>query len=208
MNKNLTDLTVIIDRSGSMYSCKDEAEGGVNQLIDDQKKEEGKCNFTLAQFDTEYELVNDGTPINEVESFTLVPRGGTALLDAIGKTVASVGERLAKMDEKDRPGLVSVVIVTDGHENSSNEFTKSQIKEIIDEQTNKYSWKFSFLGANQDAFAEATSMGIHTSASYSTSKSHEAFSGISGQTSRMRSATKSGGIVSADYTASELKSMK
>ena len=84
----------------------------------------------------------------------------TALLDAVGRAINETGERLAKMNEQDRPGLVIFVIMTDGLENSSREFTKSQVKEMIEEQQSKYNWHFTFLGADQDAFAEAGGLGI------------------------------------------------
>lgn len=208
MRKELTEVVLIIDRSGSMWSCKTDVDGGVNQLIDDQRKQDGACNLTLAQFDTQHEVVYDGEDINKVDGFTLQPRGGTALLDAIGKTINSVGQRLSKTDEKDRPGLVSVVIVTDGYENASTEFTKNSIKEMIKHQEEKYGWKFSFLGADQDAFAEASQFGILNAATYSKRDSVKAFFAISSQHARMRSASLLGKRVDASYTSAELKSMK
>ena len=79
----------------------------------------------------------------------------TALLDAVGQAINQTSERLANLDEKDRPGLVIIVVMTDGLENSSREFSKSQVKEMIEHKRNEYQWHFIFLGANQDAFAEA-----------------------------------------------------
>ena len=93
-----------------------------------------------------------------------MPRGSTALLDAVGRAINETGDRLAKTPEQDRPGLVVFVIVTDGQENSSKEFSKARIKEMIDEQQKKYNWQFTFLGANQDAFAEAGGIGIRSAA--------------------------------------------
>ena len=92
---------------------------------------------------------------------SLVPRGSTALLDAVGRAINETGERLAKMNEEDRPGLVVFVVMTDGEENSSQEFSKDQIKQMITHQQDTYGWHFTFLGANQDAFAEAGALGIH-----------------------------------------------
>jgi hypothetical protein len=101
----------------------------------------------------------------------------TALLDAVGRAVNETGQRLSRMDEADRPGLVVFVIVTDGAENSSHEFTKAQIKEMITHQQSVYNWQFVFLGANQDAFAEAHDLGIDALkvANYAASKSNEAY---------------------------------
>jgi hypothetical protein len=84
----------------------------------------------------------------------------TALLDAVGRGISETGERLRKMKKKDRPGLVVFVIVTDGHENSSQEYTRDKIREMIKHQREKYNWQFIFLGADDSAFDEARSWGI------------------------------------------------
>lgn len=207
MNKNLTELVVIVDRSGSMQSIKEDAQGGINQLIEAQKKDEGECHFTLAQFDTQHDLVNDGTDIQKVEPFVLVPRGGTALYDAIGRTLNAVGERLAKTPEEERPGLVSVAIVTDGYENSSREFDQATVKKMIEEQTSKYKWEFSYLGADQDAFAVGNSIGVANSVTYGKKKSGEVFRSLSGRHSRMKSMVSNDQAVEASYTSAELKAM-
>ena len=89
MRNDLSDVTVVLDRSGSMSSCRDEAEGGLNAFIEEQKKHVGETVFTLVQFDTEYEFVHKGKPIREVGPCELVPRGMTALLDAVGHIAAT-----------------------------------------------------------------------------------------------------------------------
>ena len=86
----------------------------------------------------------------------------TALLDAVGRTINSVGERLNKTPEEERPGHVIFAITTDGYENASHEFTKAKVKEMIEHQQDKYSWTFMFLGANIDAVSEGASLGINT----------------------------------------------
>lgn len=210
MNKNLTDVTIVLDRSGSMESCKDEAQNGVNHFIDEQRKQDGDCLFSLVQFDTDYEFVHTGIPISDVPKFKLVPRGTTALLDAVGRAINETGERLEKIPESDRPGLVVFVIVTDGHENASSEFNRDQIRQMIERQQNEYQWEFTFLGANQDAFAEAARMGIHanSSANYDTQNSQKAFAASSNNVKRMRTARASGQAVDNYYMASERESMK
>lgn len=210
MNTNLTDLTVIMDRSGSMAFCQADAEGGLNTFIKKQAEEEGLCEFTLVQFDTEYEVVHNAVDIKMINKVALHPRGGTALLDAVGKAINSTGERLRNMNEHERPGLVVFVIVTDGHENSSTEFTKPQIKEMIEHQQEKYKWQFVFLGANQDAFAEGGAMGIaaQTIANYSTRKFHDTYSVTSDVIGRARSVTRTSGVTaSVSYTDNERSSM-
>lgn len=209
MNKNLSDITVVMDRSGSMGGCQQEAENGLNHLVDDQKKQDGECNFTLVQFDNEYDVVHDGVPISEVPELKLVPRGMTALNDAVGKAINTVGERLGKMDDNDRPALVTMVIITDGGENASHEFTSKVIKEMITTQEEKYAWKFIFLGANQDAFAEGGKIGVApaNAANYSVQNTNRAFDMISTKMSGMRSASMCGQQVSVDYTQEERESI-
>lgn len=209
MKSNLTDITLVIDRSGSMEAIRKDAEGGVNTFIREQAQHPGEALLTLVHFDTEYEFVHKGIPVKRVPAYKLVPRGNTALLDAVGRAINETGERLAKMAESDRPGLVIFVIVTDGEENSSTEFTKAQIKEKIDQQQTKYNWQFTFLGANQDAFAEAGGMGIHVSgvANYAPDKVMAAFVGTAQKVSRMRTQRRGGQAVSNDFTEEERKAM-
>ena len=212
MRKDLTETVAIVDRSGSMAVILDDAQGGVNSLIKDQKNGDGECNFTLVQFDTEYEVIHDGIPIGDVSEYELKPRGGTALLDAIGQTINTVGNRLSKMPESERPSLVVVAIATDGHENSSKEFNKSQIKEMIERQQNVYSWKFIFLGANQDAFSEAGGIGINaqSAADFGVNKIQNAYAAASSNILRMRSdvfAGVSAESVDCSFTDAERESM-
>jgi uncharacterized protein YegL len=151
-----TEIVVVIDRSGSMRSIQDDTNGGVNALIKEQREGDGEVFMTLVQFDTEYEVVYQGVNINEVPEFDLHPRGMTALLDGIGQAIVTTQERLAN----ERYDDVIFVIVTDGHENSSKEFKKEQIKSMVEEKQTTDEWQFLFLGANMDAFGEAGSMGI------------------------------------------------
>lgn len=209
MNQNLTDITVVLDRSGSMSACQSDAEGGLNQFIEDQKKAEGECNFTLVQFDTDYEFVHKGVPINEVSHCQLIPRGMTALHDAVGRAINETGQRLASMPEGSRPGLVIFVILTDGHENSSKEFKLDKIKEMIQAQQDQFKWKFTFLGANQDAFAAGSSMGIDTktTANYSTRQSQKAFASASAAVGRARGMSSAGIEPEFFYTDKEREDM-
>ena len=207
MKTNLSDVTLVLDRSGSMESVRGEAEKGVNAFIEDQKKQDGECLLTLVQFDTEYEFVHEGVPIADVPPYKLVPRGMTALLDAVGQAINQTGERISLTPENDRPGLVVFVILTDGHENSSHEFTKTQIQEMVRRQTDTYKWQFTFLGADSKAFDEAAGMGIRSAAAYDKGKTPQAFAGASGNLSRMRSSSASGQSVSSSYTDQERKEM-
>ncbi len=207
--KNLTDITVVLDRSGSMSSIKEEAENGLNHFIDEQKELPGSASFTLVKFDTEYEFAYKGVDIQSVGKCTLEPRGMTALLDAVGRSINETGERLKNTLEEEKPGLVVFVIVTDGAENSSHEFTRSQIKEMIEKQRSTYKWQFTFLGANQDAFAEASSIGIASMSTmtYSPHKAQDVFYAASSNVGRMRSASAKNEVISNTYTVEESESV-
>ena len=163
MNKNLTEIAFILDRSGSMAPVTEAAITGFNEFLRDQQKTEGQARLTLVLFDNEYLVPLDCIPVQEavaLDTTTYVPRASTALLDAIGSTIDRVGARIAAMPEPDRPGQVIVAILTDGYENSSQKFTWKDISHKILEQTNTYKWQFLFLGANQDAIATAANLSI------------------------------------------------
>lgn len=197
MQKDLTDITVVVDRSGSMRSCQSDAEGGINAFLDSQKRLPGRATFTMVQFDHEYEFVHRAIPLPDVPPFKLVPRGYTALLDAVGRAVVETGERLSKTPEADRPGLVAFLIITDGEENASREYKKDKIKEMIKTQQDTYKWQFTFLGANQDAFHEAASMGIKTAGAlnFIAARSAQAYGIMSAKLGHMRSTAAVGGDV-------------
>jgi hypothetical protein len=113
------------------------------------------------------------------------------------------------MNEQDRPGLVIFVVMTDGLENSSKEFFKSDVKTMIERQQSKYKWHFTFLGANQDAFAEAGSMGIRAdgAANYSMSKVNAALMGTGAKVARMRKQRSAGETVKNEFTDKEREDM-
>ena len=162
MNMNLTEIIFVLDRSGSMGGLETDTIGGFNAFLDNQRHLDGKTLVTTVLFDNQYELLWNGIDANNVKltSREYFIRGTTALLDAVGKTILDVGYRLANTKEDDRAGKVVFVIITDGMENSSREFTYSKVKELIQHQQQKYSWEFVFLGANIDAVSEAENIGI------------------------------------------------
>ena len=171
-NPNRRHIAVVLDRSGSMQTVKADTEGGLRAFLAAQHDAPGDTVVSLYQFDTSYDIVYENTPLAEVPAFTLIPRGGTALLDAVGRTITTVGAQLAAMPEADRPGEVIVVILTDGEENSSREFRLDAVKKLITEQQDTYGWQFVFLGADQDAFAAAAGMGIRRDTTLSYSGEH------------------------------------
>lgn len=163
MKENLTDISIVLDRSGSMESVRTDTIGGFNTFLKTQKECPGEATLTLVQFDDQYEFVHQGKNIQDVPNLTaetFVPRGMTALLDAISRTINATGERLSLLSEDARPSKVIFVILTDGMENKSVEFTKAKINEMIKHQTEAYQWDFVYLGANQDAIQEGMNIGI------------------------------------------------
>ncbi len=210
MRSDLTDITLVIDRSGSMEEIRADAEGGANAFIREQAQQPGEALLTLVQFDDEHEFVHRGIPIKQTPAYTLVPRGSTALLDAVGRAINETGERLARMPEADRPGLVVFVILTDGEENSSKEFSKARVKEMIQRQQSEYNWQFTFLGADQDAFAEAGRLGIAAggTANFAKNKVDAAFIGTIKKVGRMRTQRRKGQAVSNEFTEEERKEME
>ena len=209
MRADLTDITVVLDRSGSMAACQAEAENGLNRFISEQAKAPGEAIFTLVQFDDVYEFVYKGVLIQDVPKCRLVPRGMTALLDALGKAINETGERLAALPESERPGAVVFVIITDGQENSSQEFKREQIKAMIEHQQSVYNWQFTYLGANQDAFAVANDYGIQAPsvANFTIQQAGATFTAASANTLRMRRAGMTGQTVTSSYTDKEREEM-
>ncbi len=162
MKNSLVELVFILDRSGSMAGLEKETIGGYNSMIEKQKKEEGEALVTTVLFDHHYERITYRTPISEVKPLTekeYYPRGMTALLDAIGRTI----ERIVlehKEEDKEKPDKTIFVITTDGLENASRNFNYNTIKEMITYEEKEYGWEFIFLGANFDVFNVTDRLGI------------------------------------------------
>jgi hypothetical protein len=160
MKSKSTEIVIILDRSGSMSRIASDMCGGFDAFLADQRKLDAACTVTLVQFDDRYETVYAGRPLRDVPPLVLVPRGSTALYDAIGRTIDGVGARLAHLAPAARPDQVIFVIITDGEENASREYSHARIVEQIAHQRAKYSWEFVFLGAGENAIATATNFGI------------------------------------------------
>ena len=163
MKKNLTELVFILDKSGSMSGLEKDTIGGYNSLMEKQRKLDGECVITTVLFDNRYELLHDRidlravTPITEKEYFV---GGATALLDAIGRTIHKIAAVQEHTAEEYRAEKVMFVIITDGEENASREYSAAQVKELIKRQKERYGWEFVFLGANIDAVETAGRFGI------------------------------------------------
>jgi len=147
-----------------MEAIKNSTIESFNQFLDDQKKTNPRdyVKFSLVKFNTVCtELVatelHDAPLLTEM---TFRPDGGTALYDAMGKIIDDLGVELANMPQDLRPSSVIMVILTDGEENSSKKFNSKDVFDRVTHQQEKYSWKFIYLGANQDAIKVANGMGI------------------------------------------------
>lgn len=164
------DITVLLDRSGSMQERKDDHIGGLKSFIEDNKEFPDTL-FNLIQFDSQnsFELLINNKNINDIDTdkIELIPRGGTPLIDAVGKTIAFIDDK--KLDNADVQTVL--MIITDGQENCSTEWTKENLKKIIQEK--EKTWKILYLGANVDAFAEAGAFGLsaRSTANYTNNKS-------------------------------------
>lgn len=160
---NLTSINIVLDRSGSMTKLTAETITGFNKFLSDQKQVDGEATLTLATFASDYTLVHDFDKLASVSELSLgnYRTGGyTALLDALARTMDATGVKLAAMQEDERPSKVIFVVITDGQENFSREFTREQVLAKINHQREKYGWEFVFLGANQDAIQEGMKLGV------------------------------------------------
>lgn len=167
MQHDYMDITIVLDRSGSMAAIADDTRGGFNQFVAEQRAVPGKCLLTLVRFDHEFETVFASKPIAEVPTLdgsNYQPRGYTALLDAQGRAIVEAGERLSQLADSERPAKVLFVTITDGQENSSREYNAERLREMIRHQQEAYKWEFVYLGANQDSFDVAGRMGYQSHA--------------------------------------------
>jgi Mg-chelatase subunit ChlD len=158
-------IAVILDRTGSMESIRDDTIGGFNAFLNEQKQQLGQATLTLVQFDNQdpYEVIHQMKKIIEVPELareTYVPRASTPLLDAIGRGINDLEKCLSGMQEQDRPSKIVFVVITDGQENASREFRKDQILKMINEKEKNSSWQFVFLSADLDAINDAMTQGF------------------------------------------------
>lgn len=165
MKENLTELVFVLDKSGSMAGLENDTVGGFNTLLQKQKVLDGEANVTTVLFNTTDTMLYFRKNIQFVTEMTtedFVVGGGTALLDSFGNMIDLIGKALSDTKEEDRPSKVIFVIMTDGEENSSQKYSVSQIKQMVERQRQQYSWEFVFLGANIDAISTAESYGMNS----------------------------------------------
>ncbi|MBS5719004.1 MAG: VWA domain-containing protein, partial [Megasphaera micronuciformis] len=157
---NHLELVMVIDQSGSMSGLEDDTIGGFNSMISKQKKDDVDANVTAVVFSDNAKTIYDRERLGNVREMTdkeYTPGGMTALMDAIGTTITKV-EKYDGINEKNNKVLF--VIITDGQENDSKEYTKDTIKRMISDKQERDGWEFVFLGANIDAASEAKSIGV------------------------------------------------
>lgn len=207
-NPDYTAVQLVLDRSGSIRKILSDMQGGLQTFIEDQKKVPGRCTLRISQFDNEYEVVHGSRPISEVEVPSIHPRGWTALLDAWGRALTEFGEELAALPEDQRPSKVIFVVMTDGLENASKEWTYDQVHAATTEQREKWGWEFLFLGANMDAVKEGAKLGVPSanSITYDTDSKGVAssYGAVSASVTRTRGGG-SGGFTQAEREAARSK---
>ena len=166
MRKGLTELVMILDRSGSMSGLEADTIGGFNSLLEKQRAEEGECYVSVVLFDHLTEVLYDRADIRRVEPMTdnqYFVRGSTALLDAVGGAIHHIVNVHRYARPEDVPEKTIFVITTDGMENASRRYSYGQVRRMIEDQQKLHNWEFLFLGANIDAVREAGRFGISPS---------------------------------------------
>ena len=177
MSSPSTHISVILDRTGSMQSIREDTIGGFNAFLHEQQQQPGHATLTLVQFDSQdpYEVIHHFRPIAaipDLTSTTFVPRASTPLLDAIGRGINDLEKTVADLPAPDKPGRIVMVIITDGQENSSREFTRALVQQMIGEKQ-QAGWQFVFLSADLTAINEALDSGVSAVSALSFDKTAE-----------------------------------
>jgi Mg-chelatase subunit ChlD len=199
MKQDHTHITVILDRSGSMEAILEDIIGGFNTFLRQQQAEQGTATLTLVQFDSQapYEVIHGFKPIGEIPPLTretYVPRASTPLLDTLGRGIIDLERNLAGLADAARPTKVVMIVVTDGQENSSQEFSRVQVEMMIKDKTAKNDWQFVFVSADLAAIGDAAAVGIAPDSTLLFEKSGEGsakvWNSLSARTSDYRSSRK------------------
>lgn len=199
-NAKPVHITFLLDRSGSMSSLHSDVVGGFNSFLTEQKAQPGKACLTLVQFDSGgIDTIHDAVKLADVPEMKpedFQPRSSTPLLDAIGRTVASVQARIDSRKSASKKDEVNLVVIyTDGQENSSHEFTKAQVKALVEAKTAE-GWTFAYMGSDLNAYDEAGSIGISVANTSSFDNNsvgtQAAYASVSTATSNLRSVASTG----------------
>lgn len=176
MRKNLTELVMILDRSGSMAGLENDTIGGYNGMLQKKKETDGEVLVSTILFDHVSEVLYDRIPLDKMPQMTdkeYYVRGCTALLDAIGGAIHHIGNVHKYARDEDRPEKTIFVITTDGMENASRVYSYDRVKKMVERQKEKYGWEFLFLGANIDAIKTAERFGIQADRAANYNSDHE-----------------------------------
>ena len=204
MKENFIHVCFVIDESGSMSGTESDIIGGFKKVIDEQKaNKNGKCAVSLYKFASKVSKIYIGKDVNDVDYLdekSYRPGGCTAMNDAIGTAIDEIGKWLDGMDDAEKPEKNLIVIMTDGEENASVEYSFDKVKEMIKHQEEKYNWSFMYLGADISDASYAKSYGFDNRL-YSTKKSlHKTYDMINTSLNCYRSVTGSTEIKNAAFT--------
>ena len=171
MKEEYTYIGCVLDHSGSMGQGGkiEEARNGFNVFLEEQQKLEGEADIRITIFDDKIETIYKG-PVEKSPNLTrenFYPKGMTAYYDALGDTIITIGEELSNKPENERPSKVIILVITDGLENSSKEYSGYTIEEMIETQKNTYNWEFVFMGADESSIEDAKQFGIVNTVLYS-----------------------------------------
>ena len=187
MKDNFIHVCFIIDSSGSMWQSTDDVIGGFNRTITEQKDvKNGKCSVSLFKFNDTVEEVYVGKDVNEIDGIEYKAGGCTAMNDGIGTAITKIGEWLSNMEESERPSKNLIVIMTDGQENASKEYTFSSVKDMIKHQEEKYNWTFVYMGTDLTSMDDVNKLGIKMSAFSSRKSLSNNYNGVNEATTMYR----------------------
>ena len=198
-----SQITFVLDSSGSMAKIRNDTVGGFNSFLEDQRTEEGSASVSLYEFNTNVETIYEGrrlTDAEELDEENYIPGGRTALYDAIVTAIDGTNSYLASLDA-DEPDSVVVVVLTDGKENAS-ETSQESVQGIVEYWREEFEWEFLFIGANQDAALTAERMGMDAQKSLDMDHSGEgaeaAYDSASARVSEVRSVGHTDGFNESD----------
>lgn len=195
MTTNIQEVVGILDRSGSMAGKEEDTVGGINSMIRVLKENADTSdiiNVSIKLFDHEEKLLWNSKPLSEVTSLDIkefIPRGQTALLDALGRTLNYFMEK--RLMDPNAYSSCLVYVATDGYENASRLYSREYLKTLIQRAKEKYNIEVIYLGANQDAILEASNLGINPDQAINYTESSETTQAVYSAVGRVASSQRS-----------------